>query len=108
MEIIADFLSPVKVSPVGPVSRVADIVPAAERGAPDAAILDVNLAGERSYPAAAVLRSSGVAVIFVTGYGRLFGCPPELADVPRVEKPFTENQIRTALGHALERATGSS
>lgn len=95
-------------TPVGPVARVSEIRSVARQQHLHAAILDVNLAGERSYAVAQELRDAGVAVVFVTGYSRLFGCPAELSDAPRVEKPFTSQQIVAAVATALRRKAGGA
>ncbi len=53
----------------------------------DFAVLDVNLGGKLSAPVAEILRSRKLPV-FSTGYGAS-GIPPDFADVPSIQKPFT-------------------
>ncbi len=68
---------------------------------PDIAILDVNLGGGKtSLPIAEHLQSRGIPFIFATGYGRGY-TEDAYPKVPVVQKPFTEEQLREALGRVL-------
>ncbi|MBO0756593.1 MAG: response regulator [Bradyrhizobiaceae bacterium] len=85
-------------SVVGPFSRAADALAAAQCDEIHAAILDVNLGGESVYPIADALMARGVPFVFATGYGaesidRRFACAPVL------QKPID----RQALEHAFNR-----
>ncbi|QIG97349.1 MULTISPECIES: response regulator [unclassified Bradyrhizobium] len=60
----------------------------ANRSEFDFAMLDVNLSGRSSSPVAEIIRARKLPFIFSTGYGAS-GIPPEFADVPAIEKPFT-------------------
>lgn len=73
-------------------SRLEEALSAAETGAFDAAILDVNLGGRHSFPVADLLKARGIPYAFVTGYGNRL-IPPEHAGAEIVEKPFTAEQI---------------
>jgi DNA-binding NtrC family response regulator len=73
-------------------SRIEEALVAAESGAFDAAILDVNLGGRHSFPVADLLKARGIPYAFVTGYGNRL-IPPEHAQAHIVEKPFTADQI---------------
>lgn len=74
------------------VARIEEALAAAETGAFDAAILDVNLGGRHSFPVADLLQARGIPYAFVTGYGNRL-IPPEHGHAPIVEKPFTAHQI---------------
>jgi CheY-like chemotaxis protein len=63
---------------------------------PDVAILDVNIGGETVFPAAQVLADRGIPILFATGYGRE-GLPPEWQDRPVIAKPYTQQDVATAL-----------
>ena len=59
----------VRLSVVGPFSRVAEAMVAAVHEDFDAGIIDVNLGGEFVYPVADVLVARDIPFVFVTGYG---------------------------------------
>jgi CheY-like chemotaxis protein len=65
----------------------------------DLAILDINLCGKLVTPVAEMLASRGVPFIFASGYDAQM--VPSVGERPRVSKPYTSNQIRTALLAAL-------
>lgn len=69
----------------------------------DVVLLDINLDGARSFPVADALRARGLPFAFVTGYGSHAG-GADYADVPVVQKPFS----REELGSALEQLRRSS
>jgi len=71
-------------------------------GAPqiDAAVLDMNIAGEKVYPVAERLRDEGVPIIFATGYG-VSGIAEEWRSWPILQKPYTGDQVESALMRAL-------
>lgn len=88
---------------VGPVSRVADIVATAKSEKADIAVLDVNMKGQLSYDAALELVSSGVSVIFMSGYNEIMDCPDALKDVPLLTKPWSGDGFGKALSRVLGR-----
>ena len=71
----------------------------------DLAVLDVNLGGEESFPIAAALAERGVPFVFSTGYGNS-GLPAAWRNRPSLQKPFTHEQVRVALGLAMANADG--
>jgi CheY-like chemotaxis protein len=75
---------------------------AAERGAFDVALLDINLNGIDSLPVAALLRALGRPFVFTTGYGAA-GSGEEYADAPLVTKPYRLHELAAAIGAALGR-----
>lgn len=84
-------------------SRLEEALSAAETGAFDAAILDVNLGGRHSFPVADLLKARGIPYAFVTGYGNRL-IPPEHADAEIVEKPFTAEQIAGVIARLCQPA----
>jgi CheY-like chemotaxis protein len=62
----------------------------------DAAILDENLHGERSYPVADALVARGIPFVFATGYGDT-NLRLRYPGRPVINKPYTENDVITAL-----------
>lgn len=59
------------------------------------AVLDVNLQGQLSFPIADVARERGIAVLFVTGFGN--GSMPELREATVLAKPYTADQLSSAI-----------
>jgi DNA-binding response OmpR family regulator len=65
----------------------------------DFALLDINLNGKQSFPVADVIRARGLPFLFATGYGtRILGEP--YTDAPILQKPFSLEELRRALGRA--------
>lgn len=91
--------------PFGPVASVAAGIELLNRQAskPDAAVLDIDLRGEAVYGLATALRAHGVPFVFATGYA-LHAIPSEWREVPRIEKPFTVEDLGEALMRARAQA----
>jgi CheY-like chemotaxis protein len=69
---------------------------AAEGGAFDLAILDVNLGGDSTYPIAEILQSRRIPFVFSTGYDSE-GVEPRYAETPRLQKPFEYEDLRAVM-----------
>jgi hypothetical protein len=82
---------------VGPVAKVARGLVLAREEPLDGAILDINVAGELVYPIAEVLNARGIALVFASGYDRGLGVPANLADYPRIRKPYTIHDIERSV-----------
>jgi len=65
----------------------------------DTAILDVNVHGTLSYPVADLLAEQQIPFIFATGYGDR-AHPSRFAAVPTIAKPYSAEDIRTALSQS--------
>jgi CheY-like chemotaxis protein len=85
---------------VGPIPRLFAAQIAASHGTFDVAVLDVNLNGERVYPAAEILTKRNVPYLFITGYAGNH-LPAEFAQRPRINKPFTAEELVGALSKLL-------
>ncbi len=71
----------------------------------DLAVLDVNLGGEEAFPVAIALAERGVPFVFSTGYGNA-GLPADWRNRPTLQKPFTQEQVTSALRGALNGGFG--
>ena len=80
-------------------SNVTDALASLDNDMPELAILDVNLAGASSRPVAEVLLAREVPVIFATGYARLIDMPDGLADLPRLSKPVSVEDLATTISN---------
>lgn len=74
----------------------AEALAAIERSRWDVVVADGNLSGRDIRRVAAALREQAIPFLLVTGYGRN-SLPPELADVPLLEKPFRGPQMVKAV-----------
>lgn len=74
-----------------------------ERATPQVAILDVNIHGQRSYGLSDVLRSKAIPFVFATGYGDAEHSP-EMGSVATLTKPYSLEDLRTALATTLRDA----
>lgn len=77
-----------------------------EEGGIASAVLDVNVHGEKSYCIGEKLRALAIPFVFATGYGDT-SHPPEFAETPTVSKPYTHEQIKSAMAAARLALTGS-
>jgi CheY-like chemotaxis protein len=95
----ADMLTELGATVIGPANTIAKALDLAKTCVIDAAVLDVNMNGDRIDPVAELLRAGRVPMVFATGYG---ACPFESAhEVPILDKPYTQEQLATALVRAL-------
>jgi PAS domain S-box-containing protein len=101
--VLADQLTELGLSVVGPCSSVAEAKAAAAEGDFEAALLDVNLGGELVYPVADLLYSRGIPFIFVTGYGRE-SIDRRFADAPVLEKPVEMESLQNIFGSGEDSA----
>ncbi|GFE83178.1 signal transduction histidine kinase [Steroidobacter agaridevorans] len=83
---------------VRPASNVSAALGMIEERQPEFAVLDVNLGIENSFEVANRLLALGVPFAFMTGYGENEAFPDELAHVPRIRKPFTQQSLAAVLG----------
>jgi len=91
---------------VGPVSRVAEAIQAAQDGPLDGAFLDVNLAGEAAFPVAEILTGRGVPFLLLSGYGDQ--AVPEGRDWPIRGKPFDVGDVLQTLSDLIQKRADSA
>ena len=61
--------------------------------APDGVLLDMNVHGRKTLPVAEELVSRSVPFLLVTGYGTADDDPPMIKSAPRLQKPFSEDDL---------------
>ena len=108
--LLEDFLADIGCEVVGVGARLNEARAQVAALAFDAAILDVNLNGQQTFALAREIIGRGRAVVFATGYGAST-LPPDLRDVPVLQKPFHQQDLERVLSAALAgriRAAGSS
>lgn len=103
---IEDMLRDLQCEIVGTVSTVEAAVAAIRENRIDGALLDLNLHGQTILPAAEELVRRSVPFLLVTGYAGRHGDVPALRDAPRLKKPFSLDDLHTAMHEVfLQRAT---
>lgn len=79
---------------IGPVSRVKEVLQAAERGGIDGALLDVNLRGEQIFAILPRLIELELRIVITSGYDDATLFPEPFRKLPRLAKPFDERALR--------------
>jgi CheY-like chemotaxis protein len=96
---LADQMTGIGLSVVGPFASVAEAKTAVANLEFDAALLDVNLGGEPVYPVAELLLSRNIPFAFVSGYGQ--ECiDARFAGIPVLEKPVECDALREVFAGA--------
>jgi two-component system, response regulator PdtaR len=90
---VEDILRSLGAEVVGPFPRLHPAFQAVRHEELHGAVLDVRLDGETINDLAALLVARGVPVLLMTGYGT-DQLPPELRHLPRLQKPFAEDELR--------------
>jgi PAS domain S-box-containing protein len=89
---MAQTLTELGVTVVGPFSNVRDALTAIERESIDSGILDVNLGGEMADPVAHLLQARNVPFVFMTGYGTEV-VASRFPDVTVLQKPIERDVL---------------
>jgi len=84
------------------VATLKDGVKAAADGNFDIAVLDINLRGEKSYPIADILIERGIPFVFTSGYAAK-GVDQRYSKTPTLQKPFTQESLKSVLSLSLGR-----
>ena len=93
---LEDMLRGLGAEVVGPFGRLAPAIEAVQRERLHGAVLDVRLDGESIVKVAEMLDARGVPVVLTTGYRRE-QLPPSLQHLPRLRKPFNEEELKGLL-----------
>lgn len=97
----ADLLGELGCEVVGPAPNMAAVRELVEAGEFDAALLDIHIRGERVFPFCEMLAAKGIPFVFTSGYADR-GMPEKWEDRPRLQKPYTLDQIEKALTALFE------
>ena len=99
---LEDFILSLGHDVAGPCETVAEALSTIASKQFDLAILDVNLKGENVWPVATALRERGIPFVLASG-GHVEPPPPEFADTPMIEKPYTIDRVSPIIDAALAR-----
>jgi CheY-like chemotaxis protein len=97
---LADELSLLGCSSVGPFTTLGHAMQAVRDLEFDAAIVDVNLGGQFVYPVADELLARGVPFVFLTGYARST-LPERLQACPHLLKPYNPVLLERELSRLM-------
>jgi CheY-like chemotaxis protein len=97
----ADVLAELGCEVAGPAPNMAAARALVEEGGIDAALMDIHIRGERVFPICELLEAQGVPFVFTSGYADR-GMPEKWQDRPRLQKPYTFDQIEAALNALLQ------
>jgi CheY-like chemotaxis protein len=100
---LEDFIESLGHGVCGPCESVTEALAAVEADGFDLAILDVNLKGESVWPVASALRAKGIPFVLASG-GHVEPPPPEFANTPMIEKPYTIDRVSPIIDAALAAA----
>ena len=97
----ADILTELGCTVVGPAPNMAAARELAEAGDFDAALMDVHIRGERVFPLCDVLAARKIPFVLTSGYAD-WNMPQKWHDRPRLQKPYTMEQVERALIECLD------
>ncbi|MFL6829342.1 MAG: response regulator [Sphingomicrobium sp.] len=92
----ADLLADLGCEVVGPAPNMAVARELVEGAGFDAAMMDVHIRGERVFPLCELLEAAGVPFVLTSGYAD-WAMPDKWRDRPRLQKPYTIEQVKEAL-----------
>jgi DNA-binding NtrC family response regulator len=96
----ADLLGELGCKVVGPAPNMAVGRALIDSEKIDAALVDVHIRGERVFPLCEALAAKGVPFVLTSGYAD-WNMPEKWRDRPRLQKPYTLDQIGEALRRLL-------
>jgi CheY-like chemotaxis protein len=91
-----DVLDELGCEVVGSAPNMAMAREMVEAGGFDAALMDIHIRGERVFPLCEALAAKGVPFVLTSGYAD-WTMPEKWDDRPRLQKPYTIDQVEGAL-----------
>lgn len=101
---VADLLTDLGCVVIGPAPNMAEGRKLAEIGGFDAALMDVHIRGERVFPLCDLLAEKGIPFVLTSGYAD-WSMPDKWRGCPRIQKPYTIDQVERALGACFDPIT---
>ena len=96
----ADMLDDLGCEVIGPAPNMAAAREMVLAGGFDAALMDVHIRGDLVFPLCDILASKGVPFILTSGYAD-WQSAEKWRDRPRLQKPYTIDQVEKALTDLL-------
>ena len=103
----ADLLDDLGCVVVGPAPNMAAARELVEEGDFEAAMMDVHIRGERVFPLCEMLEEKDIPFVLTSGYAD-WTMPDKWRDRPRLQKPYTIDDVRDALAKLDAGATRRS
>ena len=97
----ADMLIDLGYEVIGPAPNMAAAREMIDGERFDAAIMDIHIRGERVFPLCEALEEKDLPFVLTSGYAD-WSMPDKWQDRPRLQKPYTLDDVRGALGELLE------
>jgi CheY-like chemotaxis protein len=97
----ADLIEEIGCTVVGPAPNMAAARELVEAGEFDGALIDIHIRGERVFPLCEMLQAQGLPFVFTSCYAD-WQMPDKWQDRPRLQKPYTIDQVEEALGKLFE------
>lgn len=95
-----DILADLGCTVIGPAPNMAAARETVEAHEFEAALMDVRIRGDRSFAICEMLDARGIPFVFTSGYAD-WQLPTKWQDRPRLQKPYTLEQVREALEGVL-------
>jgi CheY-like chemotaxis protein len=95
-EFTCDVLDDLGCTVVGPAPNLAAAREMVETEEFDAALMDVRIRGDRSFAICEMLDAKGIPFVFTSGYAD-WQLPEKWQERPRLQKPYTIDQVQEAL-----------
>ena len=99
----ADLLQELDYEVLGPAPNMATARQLIEEEQFDAAVMDIHIRGERVFNLCEALEAKGVPFLLTSGYAD-WAIPEKWEDRPRLQKPYTLEQMSEALSKLLDPA----
>ena len=96
----ADVVEELGATVVGPAPNIASARQLIEEEQFDAALMDIHIRGERAFYLCDLLEAKGVPFVLTSGYAD-WQIPEKWQDRPRLQKPYTLQQVEGALNALL-------
>ena len=96
----ADLLGELGCEVVGPAPNMAAARELIENETYDAALVDVHIRGERAFGLCELLQQRGMPFVLTSGYAD-WNMPEKWQNCPRLQKPYTLEQVEKALAGVL-------
>ena len=95
-----DVLADLGCEVVGPAPNMAAARAVLEESGLDAALMDVHIRGEKVFPLCEMLQARDIPFVFTSGYAD-WHMPEKWNDRPRLQKPYTIDQVEKVLTDLL-------
>lgn len=96
----ADLLQELGADVVGPAPNLASARLLIDEQPIDVALLDIHIRGERVFPLCERLHEKGIPFVLTSGYAD-WQMPDKWRECPRLQKPYTLQQVEEALSAVL-------